>query len=424
MRQITKSQRWGLLILLVLAAGCGGATESSRDTPVAGPLADAEKPRQFAERTPPVAAITRPGNEVGPVPARVTAEPGSPEALLLLIAEEVAAANAAAERQQQNSSGDTTTSATIGSDDIYRRHLERVVELATDVIAATHLDPAAEQSFNNAVHYLSDARLELASTGDAAQARLLIDDADSLYERDQDSFAAAEAGDKVVELAERMARTLGDDDPEWLTEYATQAQRFAERFPGDSRAALGLFTAGRLCDRFGSVEPARVCLQTVQEEFPGTVFAAQSAGFLRRLTLRGRALELQGATIDGGFADIDHYKGKAVLVVFWSSTSPTFAEHLPQLQQVESRYPDHLAFIGINLDTDESALDAFLSAHQIAWPQIVSADPSERGGRHPLARDFGIQVLPTYWLVDAEGIVVDESLSIGELAADVENLVH
>src|SRR5690606_3267747 len=123
-------------------------------------------------------------------------------------------------------------------------------------------------SFNTAVHFLSDARLELASAGDADQARLLLEDADSLYERAPESAAAAEASFKVVELAERMARSLGGADREWLTEYAAQANQYAERFPEQkTRAALALFTAGRLCDRFQMTDPARQCLQRVQTEF-------------------------------------------------------------------------------------------------------------------------------------------------------------
>ena len=317
---------------------------------------------------------------------KLNAEPGSPEALLMQIAALIAQTNADLERTQSLEGGG------IGNADpaaaAFRRRLEQIVDLATQVIALTHLDPASEQSFNNAVHYLSDARLELASAGEAAQAGLLIDDANSLYERDKQSFAAAESGSKVVELAERMARNLGSDDPEWLTEYAVQARQFADRFPHEpSRSAMALFNAGRLCDRFNMTESARQCLQQVQTQFPETIFAEQSAGILRRLSLQGQTIELTGPTIDGGFVEIEQYTGKPVLVVFWSTTSPTFLEQLPNLKQIEARYAaTGLTIIGVNLDTDEASVDRFLTEQKLAWRQVFSVDPAQRGGRNPVAR--------------------------------------
>src|SRR5690606_12627874 len=126
----------------------------------------------------------------------------------------------------------------------------------------------------------------------------------------------------------------------------------------------GLFTAGRLCDRFGLTDQARQCLQRVQMEFSGTAAAEQSAGILRRLSLQGQPLQLTGPTIDGGVVDIDHYKDDVVLVVFWATTSPTFREQLPAIQQIEAELAGrNFSIIGINLDKDEAAVDAFLTEH-------------------------------------------------------------
>src|SRR5690606_17597909 len=289
----------------------------------------------------------------------------------------------------------------------YRDHLLQVIDLTTQVIAQTHLDPQAEPSFNTAVHFLSDARLELASAGDTDQARLLLEDADSLYDRSPESAAAAEASFKVLELAERMARSLGAADREWLTEYAAQANQYAERFPDQkSRAALGLFTAGRLCDRFGLTDQARQCLQRVQTEFSGTAAAEQSAGILRRLSLQGQPLELTGPTIDGGVVEIEHYKDNVVLVVFWATTSPTFKEQLPAMQKIEAELAGRNSWIiGITLDKHEAAVATLLTEHGLTWPQVCSAAPEQRGGRKPVARYYGVQVLPTYWLVAPGGVV-------------------
>jgi peroxiredoxin len=402
-----KGLRGALMLMAATAVGCGGS-DAPPSAAEHGAAHGKTSPSQSAppDPIPPVAAISAPQTaEMTSSPDRPTAEPGSPAAKLQQIADLVAAANAQARQLQVDEAAGNEDSPAAQA---YRDHLLQVIELATQVIAQTHLDPQAEQSFNTAVHFLSDARLELASAGDAEQARLLLEDADSLYERDRESLAAAESGFKVVALAERMARSLGSADREWLTEYASQANQFAERFPEQkSRAALALFTAGRLCDRFQLTDQARQCLERVQSQFAGTAAAEQSAGILRRLSLQGQSLELTGPTIDGGVVDINHYRTDVVLVVFWATTSPTFREQLPAIQQIEAELASrNFSIIGINLDRDEAAVDAFLTEHSLAWPQVFSADPEQRAGRNPVARYYGVQVLPTYWLVAPGGVVL------------------
>jgi peroxiredoxin len=394
------------VLMAATAAGCGGSDAPPSSAGKGAGEGNSSQPKSaVVDSLPPVAAITAPQTaEVAPSTGRPSSEPGSPEAKLQQIEDLVAAANAYVRQLQTDEVAGNENSPAAQA---YRDHLLQVIDLATQVIAQTHLVPQAEQSFNTAVQLLSDARLELASAGDADQARLLLEDADSLYERSPESFAAAESSFKVVELAERMARSLGGTDREWLTEYAAQANQYAERFPEHkSRAAVALFTAGRLCDRFQMTDQARQCLQRVRMQFVGTVAAEQSAGILRRLSLQGESLELTGPTIDGGVVDIDHYRADVVLVVFWATTSPTFREQLPAIQQIEAELAGrNFSIIGINLDQDEASVDAFLAEHDLSWPQVFSADPGQRGGRNPVARYYGVQVLPTYWLVAPGGVV-------------------
>jgi peroxiredoxin len=423
---IARCRRLLVTTLLLAAATAPGCGESDLPPTTAAPTSSGPSaPAQAAaaEPVPPVAAISAPRTaEATPSTVQPALAAGSPEARLQEIADLIAAANTHARQLRSDE--------TLVSDDspaalAYREHLSQVIDLATQIIAQTHLDPAADQSFLAGVRYLSDARLELASSGDAEQARLLLEDADSLYERDADSPAAAEAGFKVVQLAERMARSLGGADREWLTEYAAQANQYAERFPEQQiRAAQALFWAGRLCDRFQLTDQAGTCLQRVQTQFSGTPYAEQSAGILRRLSLEGRPLELTGPTIDGGVVDIAHYKEHVVLVVFWAITSPTFVEQLPTIRQIEAEFAGRkLAIIGVNLDKDEAAVDAFLTHHHLSWPQVFSADPLERAGRNPVARYYGVQVLPTCWLVAPGGVVAAVQPDLARLREAVLSLL-
>ena len=134
--------------------------------------------------TPPVAAIGAVAGSSHSEMSLADAAPGSPEAMLLEITNLVAALEAEPSGSAEGP----------GLSSLSRQRLERVIDLATQVISATHQHSEQEHLFNNAVHFLSDARLEMASAGDAVQAELLIEDAESLFERDAGLFRRSRSG--------------------------------------------------------------------------------------------------------------------------------------------------------------------------------------------------------------------------------------
>ena len=80
---------------------------------------------------------------------------------------------------------------------------------------------------------------------------------------------------------------------------------------------------------------------------------------------------------------IEKNKGKAVLIVFWGTQARVFADFLPQLNQLKGRYAQHgLEVVGVNLDEEEPAIDAFLEKHILDWPQIFYSDREKRGWKN------------------------------------------
>jgi thiol-disulfide isomerase/thioredoxin len=133
----------------------------------------------------------------------------------------------------------------------------------------------------------------------------------------------------------------------------------------------------------------------------------KAAGALRRIDLAGKALVIKGTGLQNETVDSSQFPGKAVLIVFGASWASPVRQDLPELKKLYKKYRDRgLQIIGINLDNERSELDAFLKAHQIDWPQIF-----EPGGMESrLAVEYGIISLPTMFLVDAEGKVVNRNL--------------
>ena len=293
-----------------------------------------------------------------------------------------------------------------------------MLDLSMQVISATKADPKQEQLFNNGVYYLTETRKQLALHGEPDQDQLLTEDADALYRRDKTSFAAIESAHKVVQLTQMRAEESGKQDPKLAATFAKQARLFAEKFPQDTnRAAMNLVSAGRLCEQVGLIEDAKQCFTTIQDRYPNSPFQEITEGVLRRLRLQGEKLtEFAGSTVEGGYISIDQFAGHPVLIVFWASNSQTFLTDLPTIQAAETKHaPRGLMVIGVNLDREQSTVDRFVEQHSLAWQNIFFSEANSRGVRNPIARHYGVTAVPTYWLVNASGIVTAAPLDLKQL---------
>jgi len=299
-----------------------------------------------------------------------------------------------------------------------RERNQQVIQLATDAIRQTAKDPAKEPVFLAAVQQLLDARLQLALQGDEESINALYEAAEAFYAKRPDSPAAAEAQISVVNLAHASALRYAKTEPKWIQEFARQAELYATRFGTDTtRAVPLLMAAGRSCEANGFPQEAKSCFALIQSKFPESPQALQSAGALRRMSLTGKKLELAGPTIDGNYLSIDDFAGKAVVVVFWSSTATPFVEQCAQIQAVCEKYKKYASVLSVSLDSEESELDAFREKSGMTWPVIFHVEQGQRGWNAPLAKYYGVTTLPTIWIVDAKGIVAETQVSPSEFEA-------
>ena len=439
---MTNSHRFSGLLIFCLFAGCGGTTApesaAARPTPkpkpfvppvasieprpealASSPAVD-ENPTSQSERTDQRLEddADEPPADTAPVSISELEE-GSSEWLVREITR-LRTAPTNVVRQSDPKNPEQSQLINLDEEQAERERIRRqyrIIDLAQQVVAKTHSSTADAQLFNNAVHYLADARMQLALAGEPEQAQKLSEDADALYERDPTSFAAVESAYKIVRLAQTMAQQRAADDLALAIAFARQARLFAEKFPQEtSRAALNLIAAGRICDNLGMLEEAMSCLRVVEEKYGDTPFADQIAGSMRRLRLPGHQLEeFAGSTHDGGFVSTEDLQGRVLLVAFWASNSEHFRRDLPVIEQILEASGEDVTAIGVNLDRDEFAIDWFLEETGNSWKHIFFSDPAQRGAKNLLARYYGVTKVPTYWVVDAQGTVRAVDAEVSEL---------
>jgi thiol-disulfide isomerase/thioredoxin len=186
-----------------------------------------------------------------------------------------------------------------------------------------------------------------------------------------------------------------------------ELEKFLERFPESDEAAPVLFHLANANEFNAEEARAREQYGRLFKDYAGTDAGKKAAGALRRLDLVGKPLVIAGTGLQNETVDSSKHRGKQVLVVFWASWATPVKQDLPELIKLYDKHrKDGLQIIGVNLDNERGELDAFVKEHQIAWPQIF-----EPGGMESrLAVDYGIILLPSMFLIDSEGKVVNRNL--------------
>jgi hypothetical protein len=387
--QIARNSLFGLTtVFAVLISGCGGeATSPQTVGSEAGPGVAVPAPETASLGGLPTASIsagsaTNPGTTVSPEAAAAAnqreasapPEKGSPRWLVL-------------QMTQLRMSPFPETDDIEKQREARRSRNQEIVTLATEAITKTHEDAELEAVFNVAVHRLMESLLELSLQGDQESIDSLFSFADSFYKRDPKSRAASESAYILARFAHKNAAYSGDNDVRWLQEFSRQARSFAERFPDEQQRAVGLLSdAGASCDFHGMREEAILCFETLRQKYQDTPQAEQAVPVLRRLDLIGKPLDLGGPTLDGGFISVADFKGSPVLVVFWSTQATPFVEQAATIIATTEKYEERgLQVLGVNLDTDESQIDAFLEKSSMGWRNVFHTDAERRGWSHPVA---------------------------------------
>ncbi len=234
-----------------------------------------------------------------------------------------------------------------------------------------------------------------------------------------------EAGGPLASYA-AFRKVLADyalkaSDPDKIVEaqeaWVTGLEKFLKDYPNAEELPDALLQLASVNEFNGDEEAARKYYGQLAKDHPQSEPGEKAAGALKRLNLVGQPIDLKGPALDGSTVDSATARGKNLLVVFWTTGADSFRRELPELVRVQKEHSGDLEIISVCLDSDKAGVEAFLEKNPLPWKTIFEPGGSE--GR--LATEYGIISLPTMFLADPQGKVVDRNL---RTALDVEKQVE
>lgn len=138
------------------------------------------------------------------------------------------------------------------------------------------------------------------------------------------------------------------------------------------------------------------------------------------MTLEGKPFSLKGNGLDGKPIDVASYRGKVVLVIFWATWCQPCTEDLPQIRAMYDQYrAKGFEIVGVNLDTQRELVAPYIAQHGNNWAHIAQ----NAGLEGNVAVEFGIISVPTMFLVDQKGVVVNNSAAVEDLKETLPKLL-
>lgn len=146
--------------------------------------------------------------------------------------------------------------------------------------------------------------------------------------------------------------------------------------------------------------------------------ASQFAGAARRIGLPGKAIHVNGTTLEGKKFNWADYKGKVVLVDYWATWCGPCVAEVPNMKRMYDKFHDKgFDIVGISLDRDSEAPARFMKEKDLAWTCLFDKE-------QPMASYYGIFSIPQAILVGRDGNVVSLHARGAELGRLLEKLLE
>ena len=199
-----------------------------------------------------------------------------------------------------------------------------------------------------------------------------------------------------------QARNAIDGSGDRSGDALAAAEQFTSRFPGNPRGADLLYDVSLMLE--DEPEQRDAIHDRIRRHYPDS----RPSLWIANRRLRADALDKPFALqftdrLTGRPIDIQHYRGKVVIISFWSLGCGTCLTAIPHLQALDKQHrAAGLEILGINLDRTAARMLDYCRRNTLTWPQHCEEGKELDSA---IARQWGVSGLPVMFLIDREGIL-------------------
>ncbi|BDG47045.1 MULTISPECIES: TlpA disulfide reductase family protein [Parageobacillus] len=105
-------------------------------------------------------------------------------------------------------------------------------------------------------------------------------------------------------------------------------------------------------------------------------------------------------TLDGQTVRLSDFRGKPVIVNFWTTWCPPCKKEMPDMEKFYKAHHSDVELLAVHLtsqDTRENA-KSFVNEHQLSFP--VALDEKQKA-----LKLYHIQTIPTSYIIDRDGVI-------------------
>lgn len=236
---------------------------------------------------------------------------------------------------------------------------------------------------------------------------------------DIDKFLESEEREALVDQAQltrAYVRMMASMDPKQMLAIANE---FATAFPDNPNGARLYAMAASYAD----AEDVDAVTAILMEKYPDSMEAAFALGKKRQVEALGKPFEFSFTdAVTGNEVTNKDFEGKILVIDFWATWCGPCIADLPKLKEIYAKYEGQIEIIGISLDgpgeAGLAALKKFVEENDMAWPQFY-----QDGWEGEFTKGWGINAIPTVFLVDKSGNLVDVEARM-DLESKIEALLN
>lgn len=149
---------------------------------------------------------------------------------------------------------------------------------------------------------------------------------------------------------------------------------------------------------------------------------------LEGLNIGNRAPELSYKNPGDTLISLASLRGKVVLIDFWASWCGPCRRENPAVVEAYNKYKNQ-SFLGgekgftiysVSLDNNKTAWVNAIANDKLAWPAHVS---DLKYWSSDAAAKYGVQSIPTNWLIDGRGVILAKGLRGYDLEKKLESIL-